>query len=198
MKTAKVLAGLGIVLFGLAQASAQTSEYPKRKPGAWEVQMESAQMGGKGMTMVQCIDEKTDAEMQKRAMQGEGKANCSVNTVKKTASGWEMDSVCKQEATTITTHGVVAGDFQSAYQVDLQSKFNPPMHGMAQTQMRMKVRYMGACKDGLKPGDVSMNGMVVGNPAAGKPMAPGDMKNMKPEDMKKMIEQMKKQMGQQQ
>ena len=189
-----------LMLLGCAPvAFAQSGDYPKRKAGLWEMQMENGQMQGRQMTMLQCIDDKTDAEMQKRAMQGEARTNCTKASMKKTVTGYEVDSVCKHENTTVTSHGVMTGDFQSAYQVDMQSRFDPPMEGgMKEVRSMMKVRFLGACTDGMKPGDVSMNGMKMNTLQSAKPMSPGDMKNMKPEDMKKMIEQMKKQMGQQQ
>lgn len=196
MKSGLMIVALGAGTLGLASlAFGQSADYPKRKSGLWEIQIESSQAAARPMKMLQCIDDKTDADMQKRAMQGGGNTSCSKSSMKKTAAGYEMDSVCKQGNTTITSHGTVSGDFQSAYQIDMQSRFDPPLEGMQETRSRMKVRHLGACTDGMKPGDVSMNGMTMRMPQDGTPMNPGEMKNMKPEDMKRMIEQMKKQMG---
>ena len=168
---------------------AQNVDMPKRKPGQWEIKMESAMMQGMVTTMEQCIDEKSDAEMQKKSMQGNdgGKSNCKLVSSKKTASGWEADTVCKQEKTTISGHTVMSGDFQSAYQMDSTTTFEPPMHGMKEMKSTMKVRYLGACKADMKPGDTTVNGVKIGQGGAA-----GQAPKMSQEDMKKMMEAMQK------
>lgn len=166
---------------------AQSFDMPKRKPGQWEIKMESSMMQGMVTTMEQCIDEKTDAEMQRNSLQGQGKSECKLVSSKKTANGWEMDTVCKQEKTTISGHSVMSGDFQSAYKMDSTTTFDPPMHGMKEMKSAMKVRYLGACKPDMKPGEVSVNGAKVGQAGAA-----GQAPKMSQEDMKKMMEAMQK------
>lgn len=185
MNTRLLICGLGLSLLSGA-ICAQNFDMPKRKPGQWEIKMESAMMRGMVTTMEQCIDEKTDAEMQKQNMQGQGKSDCKLTSSKKTASGWEFDTVCKQEQTTMSGHSVMSGDFQSAYQMDNTTTFTPPLQGMKEMKSTMKVRYLGACKADMKPGDMTVNGMKIGQGgAAGQP-------KMSPEDMKKMMEAMQK------
>jgi hypothetical protein len=180
-------ASIGLGLF-VGAVCAQTFDMPKRKSGQWEVKMESAMMHGMVTTMEQCIDEKTDAEMQKNSMQGQGKSDCKLVSSKKTANGWEADTVCKQEKTTITGHSVMSGDFQSAYQMDSTTSFDPPMQGMKEIKSTMKVRYLGACKADMKPGDATVNGVKIGQGGAAGGQAP----KMSQEDMKKMMEAMQK------
>lgn len=177
-----------ISILGFSVASAQTADFPKRKAGMWEMKTESAQMPA-GMTVVQCIDEATDAEMQKKAMTGNGKSDCKMTSSKKTATGWEYDSVCKSDGTTITGHVVVSGDMHSAYQMDMVSRFDPPMMGQREMRSTMKVKHLGACKAGMKPGDINVNGMTMNMQSGGKgtPKA-----NMSQEDIKKMIEELQK------
>lgn len=86
MNTRLLICGLGLSLLSGA-ICAQNFDMPKRKPGQWEIKMESAMMRGMVTTMEQCIDEKTDAEMQKQSMQGQGKSDCKLTSSKKTASG---------------------------------------------------------------------------------------------------------------
>lgn len=190
-----VVVGAAVLCGWAPLAVGQLTDYPKRKPGLWEIRVEGSQAADVPTTILQCIDEKTDADMQKRAMQGEGGARCTAHSMKKTVGGYEMSSVCKHNNTTVTSQGVISGDFQSAYRMDMQSRFDPPLSGVRETHTRMQVRYLGACTSGMQPGDVSVNGINMRMPPAGRSISPGDMQNMKPEEMQKMIEQMKKQMG---
>lgn len=194
MKLERLVAASLLCLGAASTAFGQVDDLPKRKPGMWEMQMQSGHMQGRTMTMLQCIDEKTDADMQRRALEGNGMGRCAKTSFRKTGNGYEVDSVCSHDNRTMTSHGVITGDFQSAYQIDMRSRFDPPLEsGAKEAKSFMTVRYLGACRDGMVPGDVSMNGMKM-NMNRG-PMAPGEMKNMSPEDMKKMMEQMKKQMN---
>jgi len=187
MKFTGVLMAL-IGALGCSLVGAQSVDYPKRKPGMWEMKMESAQMPG-GMTTLQCIDESTDAAMQKRAMSGNGKSDCKTTSSKKTATGWEYDSVCKSDGTTITGHVVVTGDMQSAYQMDMLSQFDTPMMGNREMRSTMKVKFLGACKAGMKPGDMTVNGMTINMQSGG---GKGGKPAISQEDIKKMIEEMQK------
>lgn len=183
MKVMRVGLALSAVLMCSA-VMAQTPDFPARKPGLWEARIENAQLPGGGMTSQECIDEKTDAQMQKRAFMGEGQKNnnCKLESSKKTANGWEIDSSCKNPKLTVKAHTVVSGDMQSAYTVDSLAHFDPPVMGQKEMRTRMKFRHVGACKPGMKPGEVSINGSKL-SLSSGK--APSEA------EIKKMIEAMK-------
>lgn len=87
----------------------------------------------------------------------------------------------------MTGHTVMSGDFQSAYQMDNTTTFEPPLQGMKEMKSTMKVRHLGACKADMKPGDMTVNGMKLGQGGA-----PGQAPKMSPEDMKRMMEAMQK------
>lgn len=175
------------------------ADMPQRKEGLWEIKAES-DVGSRDMPpMKQCIDAKTDAELQKHAMRGQGgpgRQECAKQSFKKTATGWEADSVCKHDGTTATTHAVMSGDFSTAYTIDSQTRFDPPMNGKADARHKVSVRWLGACPAGWKGGDIEVGGhrfntlemqkMQAGRPPGGK---------MTPEQMKQMMEAMKKQQG---
>jgi len=175
------------------------ADMPQRKEGLWEIKAESDARNRDMPPMKQCIDAKTDAELQKHAMRGEGgpgRQECAKQSFKKTATGWEADSVCKHGGTTATTHAVMSGDFSNAYTIDSQTHFDPPMNGTADARHKVSVRWLGACPAGWKGGDIEVNGhrfntlemqkMQGGMPPGGK---------MTPEQMKQMMEAMKKQQG---
>ena len=48
----------------------------------------------------------------------------------------------------------------TAYRMDMLSTYNPPMMGMKEARTTVEAKWLGACKPGQKPGDVTMaNGM---------------------------------------
>ncbi len=141
----------------------------------------------------QCIDEKTDAEMFKRAMTGKDN-NCS-HTASRTVSGWEFSATCKQADSTVTSHGTVTGDFNSQYSMQVQGHRTPPMNGVNDFQTSISARYVGACTADMKPGDMKINGMLVhadGMPANISPQQAAQMKQMM-EQMKKLQQQKQQQ-----
>ena len=151
---------LSLFVFGFAiaglSASAFSADMPKRKSGLWEIKM--THEGSPGMGPIQqCIDQNTDNLMQQKAK--DNKQDCSVMDVKTSGNKVVVHSVCKIEGSTATTDGVFEGAFDSAYKGTMKTQFNPPMHGMSQSNMTLDARWLGACKSGQKPGDVIMPNM---------------------------------------
>ena len=87
--------------------------------------------------------------------------SCSRQDTRKTATGYVTDSVCDIAGMTTTTHSEVTGDFNSAYTVQITSHHDNPMPGMPKdTAMTLEAKWLGACKDGQKPGDIVMPGGI--------------------------------------
>ena len=157
MRSALVLAALLIATPALAQ-----EQMPARKAGLWEMTMTFEGRGAPPQTMQQCIDASTDKAMQDMS-QGVRGQSCSRREMKKVGATIVFDSVCSMGAGTTTSHGVVSGDFNSAYTVKINSRREggPPIPNMpAETTMSIAAKWLGACKADQKPGDVIMaNGM---------------------------------------
>lgn len=143
-----------ISVVGMA-ASALAGDMPKRKAGLWEINMRMEGAPSMG-PIQQCIDQNTDNIMQQQA-KGE-KHNCSVMDVSTSGGRVRIHSVCKMEGTTATTDGVFEGSFESNYKGTMKTRFNPPLHGMSESNMTQEARWLGPCKPGQKPGDVIMPG----------------------------------------
>lgn len=154
MKHSLLIAAL---LFTANVALAATPDMPRRKSGLWEITVSSGGAKG-GQTMQQCIDEKTD-DMMKNNMAGTEKQSCSKNEFRREGAKLVTESVCKMSGTTATTRGVFTGQFDSAYKADIKSTYEPPLHGMKESSSTIDAKWLGACKPGQKPGDMSMPGM---------------------------------------
>lgn len=152
---------LSAVALCLAAGPAFAIDYPARKPGLWEIQTGELQgANGKGPGAIQqCIDAASDKAMRDMG-QGMGKEMCSKQEMKLEGGKMVVDSVCKFGTTTATTHGVMSGDFNTAYRMESKSTYSPPLMGRAEGSHVMEARWLGPCKADQKPGDMVMpNGM---------------------------------------
>lgn len=148
-----------VLSIGYGVAAAASSDAPKRKSGLWEMKMSDGHMPG-GMTMQQCVDQKSDdiSKMQ------EAKSNCTKNVVRREGDKIVAESVCKMEGATATTRTVFTGNFDSAYKAEIRSTYNPPMHGMRESSSTIAAKWLGPCLAGQKAGDMVMPGMPGGMP----------------------------------
>ncbi len=162
-------------------------DLPKRKPGLWEIKMEMAGMP-RGMNSSQCIDEKTDAEMLQHALSDQD-MKCDTMQFKQTGQGYESDFHCTNKHGTTTGHSVITGDMNSAYTMQNDIKLDPPQHGKKEMHQTSHFTYAGACPEGMKPGDMKVNGMNISKETLESTMKAGG--KIKPEDLKKMMEMLK-------
>jgi hypothetical protein len=81
------------------------------------------------------------------------KMRCSGRTVKKTATGFEIDYSCKQEGRTVPMRMAIAGDLSK----DFTSQIVLASAG-GRVKGSSRFRYLGACTD-LKPGEIMIPGM---------------------------------------
>ena len=153
MRNISSLLILSAVVCCALPASADT--LPKRQAGMWEVSISP----GKGlppMSTKQCVDEATDAKMMEMgndATRSMG-SSCSKNEFKKTASGFETSAECKTGSSTMVSRGVFTGDFTTAYSGEVTTSFTPPLYGQSASTINISAKFLGACTDGLKPGDI--------------------------------------------
>jgi len=131
-----------------------SSDLPKRKSGLWEIKMSNAAAKG-AQAMQQCIDEKTD-DLMKNKMAATQKQSCSKNEIRREADKLVAESTCKFDGSTAKTRAVFTGQFDSAYKADIKTTYEPPLHGMRESAAMIEAKWLGACKAGQKPGDISI------------------------------------------
>jgi len=112
---------LTIVAFAQVCAwPAAALDLPARKAGLWEIKMAFEGRTIPPQTMQQCIDAATDKQM--NSIGGNmAQERCSKQDVQKVGATIVVDSVCQIGATKTTSHGVISGDFNSAYTVKVSS-----------------------------------------------------------------------------
>jgi hypothetical protein len=140
----------------MAGGAARADELPSRKPGLWEVTIQSK--GQPEVKSRQCIDAKTDAQMQS-AGQGVMKSNCSKNAMRREGSTWVNESVCRLGNSTLTSRSVISGDFEREIRMVIDAQYAPPLMGKSTDQTTVTQRHAGACPAGWKPGEMEVPGM---------------------------------------
>lgn len=166
----KCTAVLSLIAGLLPIAAANAADtMPTRKPGLWEVTVEhGAAAGQPGMVSKQCVDATTDAKLQQLG----NSQDCTSSAFKRTGSTFTVDSVCKFGGSTATTQIMGSGDFDSAYKMDMKSKYQPPLNGMSEGSAKMSAKFLGPCTADMKPGDMILpGGMKVNIMQMGQPPA---------------------------
>jgi hypothetical protein len=149
---AVVAAGVaGVVFTGSAVAA---EEFPKRKAGLWEMKTSGGPVGSR--TVQQCIDAATDDLLRIRSNEGQ---NCSRPVVERDGARYKVRSNCDSNGVKSTVDGEYTMSGDSEYTGDMKMTFDPPMAGVSEMNMKMEGKWVGACKPGMKPGDMVMQGM---------------------------------------
>ena len=158
MRSSALLAAAILFLAAPSLAAPPPFEPPKRKSGLWETTMQFASRPGGGMTMKQCIDQKSDDLMrsQAREAQADMDKQCSKRDWKQIATGYEFESVCTFAGTTHKSKGRVTGSMETSYKMVMDTQYEPPMQGMSTGHMEMQAKWAGACPADMKPGDMIM------------------------------------------
>ncbi|MCB1926635.1 MAG: DUF3617 family protein [Rhodocyclaceae bacterium] len=145
----------------LAPSLALATDLPKRKPGLWEIKTAMSVLGGQQMTMSQCIDEKTDADLLSQATRQQG--DCETPRITRAGERTTIETTCKVNGGTASTRGEFTGQYESHYQGEVVTRFDPPQHGMQEARMQIDARWTGPCPAGQKPGSAQMQLPGVGN-----------------------------------
>lgn len=145
-----------LLLAMVAVTNVQASELPVRKAGLWEVK--ATHEGGRSSSpMRQCTDAAFEKEMG-GIMKKEG--ICQKQDIRKTATGYVIDSECKIMGMTTTSRAEITGDFNSSYKMKQTAQTQGGAGGKAgqDSSITIEGKWLGACPAGWKPGDMEVEG----------------------------------------
>jgi hypothetical protein len=131
-------------------------ELPKRKPGLWEIKMVVSGRELPLQNIQQCTDAETDSLMTSN-LAGPTGGRCEKPTITNRGGTITVDSTCKIGATATRTRAVITGDFDRAYTIKVTSPDGGPQGDPAVT---MEAKWIGACRQGQRPGDIVMPGGI--------------------------------------
>ncbi len=135
-----------------AVAPALADDLPHRKSGLWSMSIITPGTSVP-LTMQQCVDEKSDDMM--AGMADKSKQACKSQS-KREGGRVVLDATCKLATTTSKMHGVFVGDPKSSYTFESTTTFDPPVAGTRAGVTKVTAQWTGACRAGMKPGDVQM------------------------------------------
>lgn len=156
MKARFVVAVLAAI--GMSAASAQS--FPKMKSGMWESTTKTDQAGVAMPATLMCIDDSVIEPMMKLG-QGIAQGMCSKNESSISGNKVTGNVECKIANSTIRSKSVTTFNGDTSYRTETKSTYEPPLYGTKEASTVTEAKYVGPCKTGMKPGDISSNGMTI-------------------------------------
>jgi hypothetical protein len=141
-----------IALLVVGSAPVLAIDLPALKPGLW--QSTTTEDGAAPVTLSMCIDSSMQKEMFAMS-QGMMQSMCSKNDLRQEGNRYLSDSECKFGQTTMRTHGVMTFNGDSAYHVQTQASYEPPLMGKKQSANTVEGKFTGPCKPGMQAGDIT-------------------------------------------
>jgi len=160
------------VLTAAAASLAIAQDYPKLRSGQWEMTTTSVKAGAGAPTKsTMCTDDALQKEMISMGA-GMRKEMCTKNEFRRDGSKITMSSECRIGDSKVVTSAVMTLSGDTGYKTRIASSFDPPFMGMKDSQTTLEGKYVGACRDGMVPGDfitpggqkINIKGMAMGKP----------------------------------
>jgi hypothetical protein len=144
-------------------ARAQGIDLPARKAGQWELRMVAEKPAGTpGMDAQMCLDAATDRDLMDFGLKM-SKDSCKRYDIRRTGASWVIDAECAMGPIRSATKTTISGDFQSTVTVRIEGT-TEGMPGAGKgpqaTLMTQTARWIGACPEGMRPGDIAMAGGI--------------------------------------
>ena len=127
-------------------------DLPKPRSGQWQIS--STDQSGDTTTFRDCMDSDTFYKTRQLQKARREAHQCTTQT-RHDSNGWQFTSNCKvgQTEQRIETSRKIDGDFKNSFHVLSVTKQQMPDGTTVQTTRNIQGQYLGACPDGMKPGD---------------------------------------------
>jgi hypothetical protein len=145
----------------LVPCAVLAQDYPKLKPGLWELNRLSDRPNDKGMRTSICLDESLQKDMWEMGV-GAMKGMCSKSDFRISGGKGSGEFVCNMGGSTMRSKSTMTLTGDTAYHTEVDTTFDPPLNGMAKTHSTLEARYLGSCRTGQRPGDMTLpNGQTM-------------------------------------
>jgi hypothetical protein len=138
----------------LAAPVLAASDYPKLKPGLWEMTTASSRTPDAKSKSTLCLDASIQQDVI-RMSSGMMASMCSKSEMKMVGNRFSAEAVCNFGGSTMKSKSVMTMSGDTAYHTEAEATFDPPLGGQATSKSVIDGRYVGACKPGQKPGDLT-------------------------------------------
>lgn len=154
-----VCLGVALACLALAHVARADDDYPRRRPGLWEVRSVGAEASGLPPTR-QCVGAHADTAAHHLDRTVGTRGSCTFGAFRRAGAAWLAESVCREARTVVTSRAVATGDFAEAYRIDTLVSYEPPLGGVRREDRdALEARWIGPCTAGQKPGDLVVPGM---------------------------------------
>lgn len=150
-------------------------DFPRRKPGLWEIRSSASDQLGLPPVLL-CVGPETDRADHHLDRRVGKKGACQLGPFKRVGISWMADSVCKDSRATVVSQSTAQGDFQTHYRIETVVFYSPPIgNNKREDRESTQARYVDACPANQKPGDMTIPGMGILNMLDGglRPETPG-------------------------
>jgi hypothetical protein len=155
MTFSRTLAAAGAVamLMPALPAPAGAADFPMLKAGQWEMTTTSTAPGSTPRKSTICLDASTQKAMFDLSA-GMQKEMCTRMDMRRDGSKFITDAECRLGNSVVASHAVMTMNGDSAYRTESSATFTPPFNNLRESNTVVEGRHVGACRDGLQPGDV--------------------------------------------
>ncbi len=159
---AALVSNLVLILASAQGAGGAAAEFPKRRPGLWELTTVTQDSKRPPRTSRFCLDAATDAMLMQNAVGADPK-DCSKQNVDVHGSQAVVHSTCTIMGHQVTTEATIVYQGDIAVHMQIHSRYSPPLFGTGTSSVQQEARWLGACGADMQPGDVLLPGGVKTN-----------------------------------
>jgi len=149
----KTLTAAALAAFAAGPALA-AQDFPKLKPGLWEMTTSSGRAPDARSKSTLCLDASVQQEMI-RMSSGMMAGMCSKSELKVSGNKFIGEAVCSLGGSTMKSKSVMTMNSDTSYRTEAEATFDPPLGGQTASKSVIEARHIGACKPGQQPGDLT-------------------------------------------
>lgn len=158
MKLPWIIAAAAALAATAGAARADDVDLPARKPGLWQMTVTPKPAGaGRQVTAQLCIDAASDRTLMARGLATV--SSCTTERSHDAGGNFVFDVACDIMGHKSHSHGVISGDFQSHYTLDVvttSDSDDPAAPGI--TGITQESTWIGDCWGDMRPGDMLLPG----------------------------------------
>jgi hypothetical protein len=141
----------------LAAPASAAQEFPKLKSGLWtSITTTQGRDKGDPHPSTLCLDDSVQQDMYRMSV-GMMAGLCSKRDLRITGNKVTSEAVCDLGMTKMRSSSVMTLNGNTAYHTEIRASFDPPLKGTpADSLTIIDGRHVGDCKDGQKPGDMTL------------------------------------------
>ena len=150
-----IRAAVGIAILAAAPLTV-AQDFPKLKPGLWEMTMTTGKRDAPRLTTI-CLDDSVQREMYKMSM-GMMAGMCSKHEIKVAGNKVTTIANCDLGIAKMQSQAVMTLSGNTSYHTEARATFDPPLNGAKESTSIIDGKHVGACRPGQQPGDMTLPG----------------------------------------